>query len=183
MLGTIDSGDRQLVLADIPGLIEGAAAGAGLGHEFLAHVERCRILIHLVDIAGEDPSAAYEAVRAELAAYGAGLELLPELVVLSKRDLVPDADADAAVDGVERPLGATRWASLPVVGDGSRAGRATTGDLRGGPGRGGTRGGPGEPSPNSKPSTSPTGPPATRVSTWSTSAKGCSRSSGAGSRC
>ena len=97
VLGTIDSGDRQLVIADIPGLIEGAAGGAGLGHEFLAHVERCRILIHLVDIAGEDPSAAYEAVRAELAAYQAGLELLPELVVLSKRDLVPDADADAAV--------------------------------------------------------------------------------------
>ena len=97
VLGTIDSGDRQLVLADIPGLIEGAAGGAGLGHEFLAHVERCRILIHLVDIAGEDPSAAYEAVRAELAAYQAGLELLPELVVLSKRDVVPDADADAAV--------------------------------------------------------------------------------------
>jgi len=97
VLGTIDSGDAQLVLADIPGLIEGAAGGAGLGHEFLAHVERCRILIHLVDIAGEDPRGAYEAVRAELAAYEAGLDLLPELLVLSKRDLVPDAEADAAV--------------------------------------------------------------------------------------
>jgi GTP-binding protein len=96
-LGTLDSGDRQLVLADIPGLIEGAAGGAGLGHEFLAHVERCRGLIHLVDIAGEDAAGAYEAVRAELDAYGAGLELLPELVVLSKRDLVPDAEADSAV--------------------------------------------------------------------------------------
>jgi GTP-binding protein len=97
VLGTLDSDDGQLVLADIPGLIEGAAGGAGLGHEFLAHVERCRILIHLVDIAGEDPSRSYEAVRAELAAYEAGLELLPELVVLSKRDLLPDADADRAV--------------------------------------------------------------------------------------
>lgn len=97
VLGTLDSGERQLVLADIPGLIEGAAAGAGLGHEFLAHVERCRALIHVVDIAGEDPWGAFDAVRAELGAYGAGLELLPELVVLSKRDLVPDADADAAV--------------------------------------------------------------------------------------
>jgi len=97
VLGTLDSGDRQLVLADIPGLIEGAAAGAGLGHEFLAHAERCRGLIHMIDIAGEDPPAAYQAVRAELRAYGAGLELLPELVVLSKRDLVPDEDADAAV--------------------------------------------------------------------------------------
>src|SRR3954468_1904108 len=97
VLGTIDSGDRQLVLADIPGLIEGAAGGAGLGHEFLAHVERCRILFHLVDVAGEDPAGAYEAVRAELAAYEAGLELLPELVVLSKRDLVADAAADEAL--------------------------------------------------------------------------------------
>ena len=96
-LGTIDSGDRQLVLADIPGLIEGAAGGAGLGHEFLAHVERCRIVVHLVDIAGEDPVGAYEAVRAELGAYGSGLDLLPELAVLSKRDLVPDSDAEAAV--------------------------------------------------------------------------------------
>jgi GTP-binding protein len=97
VLGTLDSGDRQLVLADIPGLIEGAAAGAGLGHEFLAHVERCRVLIHVVDVAGKDPPGAYEAVRAELEAYGAGLELLPELMVLSKRDLVPDHVADAAV--------------------------------------------------------------------------------------
>ncbi len=90
VLGTIECEDRQAVLADIPGLIEGAAEGAGLGHEFLAHVERCSMLVHLVDLApleGE-PAANYEAVRAELSAYGAGLERLPELVVLSKRDLL-----------------------------------------------------------------------------------------------
>ena len=78
-------------VADIPGLIEGAAEGAGLGHEFLAHVERCAMLVHLVELApleGE-PVANYEAVRAELSSYGAGLERLPELVVLSKRDLLP----------------------------------------------------------------------------------------------
>jgi GTPase len=96
-LGTIDSDERQLVLADIPGLIEGAAQGAGLGHEFLAHVERCRVLVHLVDLGGEDPPAAYDSVRSELVEYGTGLEQLPELVMLSKRDLVPDADAEAAV--------------------------------------------------------------------------------------
>ncbi len=96
-LGTLESDERQLVLADIPGLIEGAAAGAGLGHEFLAHVERCRLLVHLVDVAGEDPAGAYAAVRSELDEYGTGLDLVPELVVLSKRDLLSDAVAEEAV--------------------------------------------------------------------------------------
>jgi GTPase len=90
VLGTIEGEDRQAVVADIPGLIEGAAEGAGLGHEFLAHVERCSMLVHLVDMApmDGDPAADYETVRAELAAHGAGLERLPELVVLTKRDLL-----------------------------------------------------------------------------------------------
>ncbi|MGB7588671.1 MAG: GTPase ObgE [Solirubrobacterales bacterium] len=99
VLGTIDGEDRQAVLADIPGLIEGAAEGAGLGHEFLAHVERCAILLHLVDLApleGE-PRSNYETVREELFAYRAGLERLPELVVLSKRDLVPAEQVDQAL--------------------------------------------------------------------------------------
>ena len=94
VLGTLETDDRQLVLADIPGLIEGAALGAGLGHEFLAHVERCRMLVHVVEIAeaetGMDPKRAYEAVREEIAEYGHGLAELPELLVLSKSDLVPD---------------------------------------------------------------------------------------------
>jgi GTP-binding protein len=85
------------VLADIPGLIEGAAEGAGLGHEFLAHVERCRMLVHVVDVAGGDPIGAHGTVRSELSAYGAGLESLPELVVLSKRDLAPDEAIDREV--------------------------------------------------------------------------------------
>jgi GTP-binding protein len=91
VLGTIEGEDRQAVIADIPGLIEGAAEGAGLGHEFLAHVERCSMLVHLVDLApmDGDPVADYTTVRGELAAHGAGLERLPELVVLSKRDLLP----------------------------------------------------------------------------------------------
>ncbi|HET6832179.1 MAG TPA: GTPase ObgE [Solirubrobacterales bacterium] len=100
VLGTIDDGDRQLVLADIPGLIEGAAEGAGLGHEFLAHVERCRVLVHLLELGpGSDPDAAYAVVRAELAAHGAGLDRLPELVVLSKADLLPGADVEREVEG------------------------------------------------------------------------------------
>jgi GTPase len=98
VLGTIDRDERQLVLADIPGLIEGAAEGAGLGHEFLAHVERCRLLVHLLEIGpGTDPAAAYETVRRELAAHGAGLDRLPELVALAKADLVPASDREALV--------------------------------------------------------------------------------------
>jgi GTP-binding protein len=99
VLGTIEGEDRQAVIADIPGLIEGAAEGAGLGHEFLAHVERCSMLVHLVDVAPAegDPVANYETVRNELTAHGAGLERLPELVVLSKRDLLPPEQVEEAV--------------------------------------------------------------------------------------
>jgi GTP-binding protein len=98
VLGSIESADRQAVLADIPGLIEGAAEGAGLGHEFLAHVERCSLLVHLVDLAPQEgePDSNYETVREELRAYGAGLEHLPEIVVLSKRDLLTPEHVEEA---------------------------------------------------------------------------------------
>lgn len=107
VLGTIESDERQAVIADIPGLIEGAAEGAGLGHEFLAHVERCSMLAHVVDLAPQEgePVANYEAVREELSAYGAGLEALAELVVLSKRDLVPAEDAEEAASEWRERLG------------------------------------------------------------------------------
>jgi GTPase len=98
-LGTIELDDRQFVLADIPGLIEGAAEGAGLGHEFLAHLERCRLLVHLVEVAPveDDPESNYRAVRGELAGYGAGLGELPEIIVLSKVDLVPEEKGERMV--------------------------------------------------------------------------------------
>ena len=107
VLGTIEGEDRQAVVADIPGLIEGAAEGAGLGHEFLAHVERCSMLVHLVDLAPAegDPEANYEAVREELVAYGAGLEQLPEVVLLSKRDLLPTEQVEEAVVEWRQRLG------------------------------------------------------------------------------
>jgi len=107
VLGTIEGEDRQAVVADIPGLIEGAAEGAGLGHEFLAHVERCAMLVHLVDLAPMegDPVANYETVRSELEAHGAGLERLPELVALSKRDLLPPEDVEAALAAWSERLG------------------------------------------------------------------------------
>ena len=105
VLGTLEADDRQLVLADIPGLIEGAAEGAGLGHEFLAHVERCGLIVHVVEIVREDGPEVYATVREELGAYGAGLAALPELAVLSKRDLVPDERAAEAVAAWRERLG------------------------------------------------------------------------------
>ena len=107
VLGTLEDDERQAVVADIPGLIEGAADGAGLGHEFLAHVERCSMLVHLVDLepVEGDPEGNYETVRAELAAHGAGLERLPELVALSKRDLLPAEEVEAARATWARRLG------------------------------------------------------------------------------
>ena len=109
ILGTIETDERQLVLADIPGLIEGAAQGAGLGHEFLAHVERCRMLVHVVEIteaeAAADPARAYASVRAEIADYGHGLATLPELVTLSKADLVPPDRAEEIAGEWRRNLG------------------------------------------------------------------------------
>jgi GTP-binding protein len=107
VLGTIEGEDRQAVVADIPGLIEGAAEGAGLGHEFLAHVERCAMLVHLVDLApvDGDPVTDYEAVRNELEAHGAGLERLSELVLLSKRDLLPSEQVEQAAEEWRERLG------------------------------------------------------------------------------
>jgi GTPase len=99
VLGTLDTGDRQLVIADIPGLIEGASEGAGLGHEFLAHIERTRLLVHVLDLAPvdrSDPVANYETVEAELRGHGAGLAGLPRILCLSKADLVPPEAAEAA---------------------------------------------------------------------------------------
>jgi GTP-binding protein len=99
VLGTLEGSDRQLVVADIPGLIEGASDGAGLGHEFLAHVERTRLLVHVLDLApldGSNPVANHAMVEAELVRHGAGLESLPRILALSKADLVPPDQAEAA---------------------------------------------------------------------------------------
>ena len=87
VLGTIDADDRQLVLADIPGLIEGASDGAGLGHDFLAHVERTRLLVHVLDLApldGSDPERNFEVIERELAEHDPRLAALPRLLALSQ---------------------------------------------------------------------------------------------------
>ena len=91
-LGVASHKGREFVVADIPGLIEGAAEGAGIGDRFLGHIERCRVLLHLVDASGGDPVDAYEIVRGELDAYGAGLADKPQIVALNKIDAI-DAKA------------------------------------------------------------------------------------------
>lgn len=102
VLGTVEAPDgRQLVVADVPGLIEGAAEGAGLGHEFLAHLERARMLVHVIDAAADDLAGHYATIRGELASYGAGLDELPEVIVLNKLDLVAGTP-DFSPDGVLR---------------------------------------------------------------------------------
>ena len=97
ILGTLDGDDRQLVLADIPGLIEGASDGAGLGHEFLAHVERTRLLVHVLDLApldGSDPEENFATIERELAEYDERLATLPRVLALSKADLVSPEEAE-----------------------------------------------------------------------------------------
>src|SRR3954471_23985715 len=106
VLGTIDAEDRQLILADIPGLIEGASGGAGLGHDFLAHVERTRLLVHVLDLApldGSDPERNFEVIERELAEHDPRLAGLPRVLALSKADLVtPEVAAAAAESWRER---------------------------------------------------------------------------------
>jgi GTP-binding protein len=112
VLGTVESLDgRQLVVADVPGLIEGASEGVGLGHEFLAHLERARLLLHVIDAAEDDADERWRTIDAELAAYGAGLDTRPQVVVLNKIDLRPDPPpfgiADARILRVVRVSAAT----------------------------------------------------------------------------
>jgi GTP-binding protein len=92
VLGTVDApgGDRQLTVADVPGLIEGASEGVGLGHEFLAHLERARLLLHVIDASEGDAAGRFALIDAELAAYGAGLDERPQIVVLNKLDLLAE---------------------------------------------------------------------------------------------
>jgi len=94
VLGTVDAPDgRQLTVADVPGLIEGASEGIGLGHEFLAHLERARLLVHVIDAAAGDPTEQFRTIDRELAEYGAGLETRAQVVVLNKIDLLPEPPA------------------------------------------------------------------------------------------
>jgi GTP-binding protein len=104
-LGVVSHKGREFVVADIPGLIAGAAEGAGVGDRFLGHIERCRILIHLIDATGDDPVEAWHTVCDELEAYGAGLEEKPQIVALNKGDLL-DEEIMADIAGQLQAAGA-----------------------------------------------------------------------------
>ncbi|WP_420563749.1 GTPase ObgE [Thalassobaculum sp.] len=119
-LGVVSLGDEEFVLADIPGLIEGAHEGAGLGDRFLGHIERCGALLHLVDATGEDPVAAWETVREELAAYGGELETKPEVLALSKTDTMTAEDVAALQDLFEEETGERPMALSSASGQGVR---------------------------------------------------------------
>lgn len=105
-LGVAHVDGTEFVIADIPGLIAGAHEGAGLGDRFLGHIERCRILLHLVDGTAEDPGSAYAVVRQELAAYGHGLADKSEIVAITKSDALDDAQRAACRATLERETGA-----------------------------------------------------------------------------
>jgi GTP-binding protein len=104
-LGVVRHKGREFVVADIPGLIEGAAEGAGIGDRFLGHVERTRLLLHLVDGSGEDPLEAWHVVRGELDSYGAGLADKAEVIALTKADLLDDKKRSKVVKALEKEAG------------------------------------------------------------------------------
>jgi GTP-binding protein len=112
VLGTVESPDgAQLTVADVPGLIEGASEGVGLGHEFLAHLERARLLLHVIDASADDVEERFRTIDRELALYGAGLDRRPQAIVLNKIDLLQDAPSleldDPRIAGVHAVSAAT----------------------------------------------------------------------------
>jgi len=125
VLGTLQGEDRQLVIADIPGLIDGASAGAGLGHDFLAHIERTRMLVHVLDLAPElsageesDAISNHATIEHELAAHDERLARLPRVLALSKADLLPPERVAEAIAQWSERLGA----SVPVLATSSATG-------------------------------------------------------------
>ncbi|HEX8669561.1 MAG TPA: GTPase ObgE [Allosphingosinicella sp.] len=120
-LGVVRHRDREFVMADIPGLIEGAAEGAGIGDRFLGHIERTRVLLHLVDANIEDVALAYRTVRDELEAYGEGLADKPEVLALNKADTLDDELLDALSDELEAEAGVRPFRLSGVTGAGAEA--------------------------------------------------------------
>ena len=117
-LGVVGFADQEFVLADIPGLIEGAHEGAGLGDRFLGHVERCGVLLHLVDGTQDDPVDAYRTIRGELEAYGGGLAEKPEIVAMTKSDALDRETTEIVVAFLEEEIGAPVHVISSVARDG-----------------------------------------------------------------
>jgi GTP-binding protein len=117
-LGVVRHKGREFVVADIPGLIEGAAEGAGIGDRFLGHVERTRLLLHLVDASGDDPAEAWRIVRDELASYGAGLDLKPEIIALTKADMLGAKELKKVADALETASGFKPFPVSAPLGEG-----------------------------------------------------------------
>lgn len=117
-LGVVRAGTDSFVLADIPGLIEGAHEGVGLGIRFLGHIERCRVLLHLIDAVEDDPAAAYLTVRRELEEYGAGLEGKPEIVALNKCDALDGEAIAEKVSALEEVCGKAPHRLSAATGEG-----------------------------------------------------------------
>ena len=119
-LGVVEIEGRSFVLADIPGLIEGASEGAGLGTRFLGHVERCGVLLHLIDATGDDVVAAWRTVRAELDAYGHGLAEKREVIALTKSDALSEEDLAVQAGWLAEASGAEVFCISSIAGDGVR---------------------------------------------------------------
>ena len=117
-LGVVRHKGREFVLADIPGLIEGAAEGAGVGDRFLGHIERTRLLLHLIDGTGEDPVDAWRIVRGELGTYGAGLADKTEVIALSKADLLDAKKRAKLAKALEKETGAKVFPISAPLGEG-----------------------------------------------------------------
>jgi GTP-binding protein len=130
-LGVVRVDGTDVVLADIPGLIEGAHEGAGIGDRFLGHVERCAVLLHLVDATLDDPADAYRVIHGELEAYGAGLEEKPEIVALSKSDAVAPDELKRKSRALAKVAGGKPLVLSAVSGDGmTQALRALAAEIK-----------------------------------------------------
>jgi GTP-binding protein len=121
-LGVVDlSTNERFVIADVPGLIEGASEGAGLGVRFLGHLERTAVLIHMIDATADDPAGAWETIRGELEAYGAGLEDKPEIIALNKADALDEETRERKMDELAAVSGVRPRLISAVSGEGVRA--------------------------------------------------------------
>lgn len=120
-LGVVSHRGREFVLADIPGLIEGAADGVGIGDRFLGHIERCRVLLHLVDASSDDPADAYQVVCDELEAYGEGLPDKPQIVALNKADAIDKKLLNKLLKKLEKASGQQVFAISGATSEGVAA--------------------------------------------------------------